>query len=52
MKSLANKIFGGFTMKSWNKSGGFTEDPQAFIFSIDNHTIYRPKKEKEAVYCH
>ena len=49
-----NRRFGGFTSILWNSTDNYKADPQAFIFSLDNHEIYYPKDKKNgnAIYCH
>ena len=48
-----NRRFGGFTSILWNSTGNYKADPQAFIFSLDNHEIYYPKdkKNEKGIYC-
>lgn len=36
IKTTSGNIFGGFTEISWNSTGGFVADPNAFIFSLIN----------------
>ena len=37
-----NMIFGGFTSMSWDQSSGYkTNDPTAFIFSVNNAKTYK-----------
>ena len=53
-----NRRFGGFTSILWNSmnnsTGSYKADPQAFIFSLDNHEICYPKNKKNgnSIYCH
>jgi hypothetical protein len=35
MKSEAARVFGGFTMQSWDSGSGWKDDEKAFIYSID-----------------
>ena len=43
MKSKAARVFGGFTMQSWDsETVDFKADEKAFIYSIDRQQIYRP----------
>ena len=35
IKTTFNRIFGGFTAANWESSGGFKNDPSAFLFSVD-----------------
>ncbi len=51
MKSKAGKIFGGFTMQSWNIIGDHIADEHAFIFSINSKKIYKPTNPKKAIFC-
>ena len=48
-----NRRFGGFTSILWNSTNNYKPDPQAFIFSLDNHEIYylKNKKTKYGIYC-
>ena len=55
IKSEHGNIFGGFTEKAWNSSGGFVADPKAFIFSLVNKEN-KPFKavctnSEYAIYC-
>lgn len=53
IKTSKNRICGGFTMVSWNNPAIFYDykrDDQAFIFSVDQITIYRPNDSGYAVY--
>jgi len=59
IKSTNGYVFGGYTEKSWNHSGGLfsdaKNDPNSFIFSLINKN-QRPIKlkwlQKYAIYCH
>ena len=54
IKSSGNKRFGGFTSRVWNsKKGGYKQDDNAFVFSIDKQKIYPNKKgsEDRAIFC-
>jgi hypothetical protein len=41
MKSKAARVFGGFTMQSWDSKTKWKADEKAFIYSIDRQQIYR-----------
>ncbi len=52
MKSKAGRVFGGFTMQSWDsETDDFKADEKAFIYSIDRQQIYRPIDTQRAIYC-
>jgi hypothetical protein len=36
IKSTNDNVFGGYTEKTWNHTGGFKADPNSFIFSLIN----------------
>lgn len=49
-------IFGGFTEKAWQSTGGFVTDPNAFIFSLVNNEgrplkVMCSKSGKNAINC-
>eukprot|EP00483_Globobulimina_turgida_P008879 UN08897 len=49
-----NHVCGGYTSKSWKKSGGASPDPDAFIFLLrsqfgHNPQIFKPKDTQKAV---
>jgi len=47
-----NCIFGGFTTKSWASAGGFTYDPEAFIFSLTHKIkLSKQKNTSHSIYC-
>lgn len=53
IRSSVGKIFGGYASKSWKSPplGGMAKkDPNAFIFSIDHKTVYRPTDPDKALY--
>jgi hypothetical protein len=61
MKSKASRVFGGFTMQSWESLSNddfddenlkaFKADDKAFIYSIDRQQIYRVIDAQKALYC-
>jgi hypothetical protein len=39
-------------MQDWESSSGkFKDDERAFIFSIDNHKVYKVVRSDGALYC-
>jgi len=51
MKSKTGRVFGGFTMQSWDSETGWKADDKAFIFSIESQKIYRPIDTQKAIFC-
>jgi hypothetical protein len=51
IKSKAERVFGGFTQKSWGNIKKYKKDESAFIFSIDRKQIYRVVDAQRAIYC-
>jgi hypothetical protein len=52
MKSLAGRVFGGFTLQSWDsETDEYKVDDKAFIYSIDRQQIYRVIQTQKAIYC-
>ena len=51
MKSKAARVFGGFTMQSWDSTSYEKADEKAFIYSIDRQQIYRVIHTQKAIYC-
>ena len=53
IKSAGNRRFGGFTSVQWTSSTGgeYKDDPNAFLFSLDEQKIYSYKNDKKAIYC-
>jgi len=51
IKSAGNRRFGGFTNAQWSSppSSEYTDDPYAFLFSVDKQKIYPYKKDKKAI---
>ncbi len=43
-------LCGGFTSISYKNSGGWTDDPKCFIFSLKTMKIYKRKDNKDIVY--
>ena len=40
VKSINKRRFGGFANKEWNSNDIYISDPNAFLFSLDNHECY------------
>ena len=56
MKSKAGRVFGGFTMQSWDSrdwesDSKWKADEKAFIYSIDRQQIYRVIDSQKALFC-
>ena len=51
-KSKAQRVFGSFTLESWDSKSYYKKDEKAFIFSIDRKQIYRVLKAQYAIFCH
>ena len=51
IKTTSNRIFGGFTAANWESSGGFKNDPSAFLFSVDLGQKYPVTTATHAIYC-
>ena len=53
IKSQAGKIFGGFTMQTWQEPAcGYSRiDEKAMIFSIDNQKVYKVVNSGFAKWC-
>ena len=51
-ETVHEKIIGGYTPLSWNKSGQKIKDAsdRSFIFSLTNNHKFRLDKAKEAIY--
>ena len=54
VKTIKNKIFGGFTTIPWDKSNTYKSDTSAFTFSVDYCSKYpaNPANAGNAIYCH
>ncbi|KAL7719161.1 TLDc domain-containing protein [Entamoeba marina] len=53
----SNNVFGGYVAQQINKTGGFINDPNSFVFSLlrngvekNKHYLIQPGKENEAFY--
>ena len=51
IKSAGNRRFGGFTTQTWDNSGQYKDDKNAFLFSLDKQKIYPYKNNKKAIFC-
>ena len=51
-KSAGNRRFGGFTTQTWDSSGNYKDDKNAFLFSLDKQRIYSYKNNGYAIYCY
>ena len=51
IKSAGNRRFGGFTTQTWDSSGKWKDDKNAFLFSLDKQRIYSYKNNGKAIYC-
>jgi hypothetical protein len=56
IKSKNGNVFGGYTEQTWNHTGGYKTDPNAFIFSlinkITNYTLKMNCDDHEnSIYC-
>lgn len=51
LKTSGNYRFGGFTSDTWNSTGGYKNDQNAFIFSLNKKKIYDYNKNGYAIYC-
>ena len=51
IKSAGNRRFGGFTTQTWDSSGNWKDDKNAFLFSLDKQRIYSYKNNGYAIYC-
>jgi hypothetical protein len=50
IKSAGNRRFGGFTSQVWeSKIGGYKDDKNAFLFSLDKQKIYSYKNDGNAI---
>ena len=38
-----NNVFGGYTSKSWTKSGSYCKDKNAFLFLLRSSKNYKPQ---------
>ncbi|RNA04961.1 BTB POZ domain-containing KCTD21 [Brachionus plicatilis] len=54
IETTDNYIFGGYTEQSWDGNCVYKDDPNAFIFSIDNNIkgTIEPTSCEEAFYCY
>ena len=50
IRTNKGKVIGGYSKNSWNKSGGFSNDPTSFLFSITNKKIWKIKNKIYATY--
>ena len=41
---------GGYTSASWSSERGYTLDYEAFVFSLDYRTVYKPTDYSKALY--
>jgi len=51
IKSAGNRRFGGFTTQTWDSSGNYKDDKNAFLFSLDKQRIYSYKNNGCAIFC-
>ena len=51
IKSKGNRRFGGFTTQTWDTSGKYKDDKNAFLFSLDKQKIYKYKNDGCAILC-
>ena len=50
MRSEYNKVFGGYVEEAMQDCGAYLEDKEAFIFSLDNQTLFRPKNPEFSLF--
>ena len=43
--------FGGFTCQSWDQTGKYKTDPDAFLFNLDRKEIFKPKNPDHSICC-
>ncbi len=48
VKTIENKIIGGYTSKPWSSSNEIQNDPEAFLFSFETFKIYKIIKSSYA----
>ena len=51
VKTKKGLIFGGYTNETWDSSGNYKKDDNAFCFSIDLKKIYKSKKTNKSIRC-
>ncbi len=52
IKTITNRIFGGFTTVSWDSSSGYKTDNHSFLFSVDERAKYPIINTfTHAIYC-
>jgi hypothetical protein len=53
IKTTTDHVFGGYTTASWDKSGGYKEDSNSFVFSLNHRAKYPIAKDyHKAILCH
>lgn len=52
IKSEHDKVFGGYTSRSWQSDNTFHKDEEAFVFSLTNKTIHRQYQNKDMAVSH
>ena len=52
IQTKGNRRFGGFTTLSWDRSGQWKDDKNAFLFSLDKQKIYKYKNDEYSICCY
>lgn len=50
LKTSKGRICGGFTLVSWSDGGGFKQDSEAKLFSLNPFKVFPVKKKEHAVF--
>ena len=52
VQTNTGRRFGGFTTQTWNHSGGYKNESNSFVFSIENKECYYASNSSNSIYCH